>query len=78
MQITADNAVNGLILFSFGTNMHSQELGETVIENILEAFEIFPEFTFLWNIDMGYDIDRIPNNVVISKWFPQNSVLGES
>lgn len=73
----ADNAVNGLILFSLGTNMHSQELGDSVIQNILESFEIFPEFTFFWKIDLVNDLYRIPNNVVIRKWFPQNDILGK-
>lgn len=77
LQEIADRAVNGLILFSLGTNMHSQEFGDSVIQNILASFEIFPEYTFFWKIDLATDTIRIPSNVVIRQWFPQNDVLGK-
>lgn len=58
--------------------MHIQELGDSIVTNILEAFEIFPEYTFLWKLDLKNDLIRLPNNVVIRKWFPQNDILGIS
>lgn len=74
----ADGASNGLILFSLGTNANIQELGESVVQNILATFTIFPEYKFFWKMDLdGADI-WIPDNVVIRKWFPQNDVLGTS
>lgn len=76
LQTIADKAVNGLIMFSLGTNMHSQEFGESIIKNILASFEIFPEYTFFWKIDLENVNIRLPNNLVIRKWFPQNDILG--
>ncbi|KAG4078371.1 hypothetical protein HA402_013081 [Bradysia odoriphaga] len=71
----ADSASNGLILFSLGTNANSDELGESIVQNILEAFTIFPEYTFFWKMDLEGDDIRMPDNVVIRNWFPQNDVL---
>lgn len=56
--------------------MDSQEFGESIVLNFLEIFECFPEYTFLWKIDLESDIIRIPSNVVTRKWFPQNDILG--
>ncbi len=72
----ANNATNGLILFSLGTNVKSETLGDTKILQILNAFERLPAYTFLWKIDL-FDISiRVPPNVYIRKWIPQNDVLG--
>lgn len=76
LQEIANNADNGLILFSLGTNFHSQDLGESVITSILECFENFPEYTFLWKIDLENDAIRTSSNVIVRKWIPQNDILG--
>lgn len=57
--------------------MHVQEFEESIITNILESFEMFPEYTILCKIDLEDDIIHIPSNVVIRKWFPQNDILGK-
>ncbi|KAJ6636848.1 UDP-glucosyltransferase 2 [Pseudolycoriella hygida] len=75
LQQIADKASNGLVLFSLGTNVNLQEFGETIFIDILNCFEVFPEYTFFWKIDLDDDNIRIPTNVVVRNWFPQNDVL---
>lgn len=72
----ADQATNGLILFSLGTNVKSKDLGDARITHFLKAFANFPEYTFLWKFEAEELPMEAPKNVFIRKWIPQNDVLG--
>ena len=66
------------MLFSLGTNVKSEMLGDNTIVEILNAFEKLPEYTFLWKLDFVNTTIRVPHNVYIRKWIPQNDVLGNN
>ncbi|KAK5649594.1 hypothetical protein RI129_000623 [Pyrocoelia pectoralis] len=68
-----DNAKEGVIFFSMGSNLRSRDLTDTRREAILKAFAELSE-KVLWK----WEDESLPNqssNVRISKWVPQNDVL---
>ncbi|XP_055702593.1 UDP-glucosyltransferase 2-like [Phlebotomus papatasi] len=69
-----DNAKNGLILFSLGTNVKSWMLGDERIQKFIEAFRNLPQYTILWKFD-NEKIPNVPSNVIIKRWMPQNDIL---
>lgn len=77
IQAILDNAKNGLILFSLGTNVRMSNLGEKNLVMILEAFRKIPQYTVLCKIDLDKLPVSLPKNVHILKWVPQNDVLGK-
>ncbi|KAJ6646109.1 UDP-glucosyltransferase 2 [Pseudolycoriella hygida] len=72
----ANNATNGLILFSLGTNVKTETLGEDRILEVLNAFGRLHHYTFLWKINLLNVTIHVPSNVYIRKWIPQNDILG--
>lgn len=76
LQSLADSATNGLILFSLGTNVQGEMLGDERITLILEAFRRLSKYTFLWKINLEKFSVPLPSNVVIRKWVPQSDILG--
>lgn len=73
----ADNAKNGLVLFSLGTNVRSDTLGDERIVNIIKAFERHSKYTFLWKFETSEKLPiELPKNVKIRSWIPQNDILG--
>ncbi|XP_001653288.2 UDP-glucuronosyltransferase 2B20 [Aedes aegypti] len=70
-----DNAKNGAILFSLGTNVRSDMLGDKRIIEILSAMSQFPEYQFLWKFESDAMPIEVPKNVYIRKWMPQNDLL---
>lgn len=76
LQNIADNSRDGLILFSLDTNLQSEHLGEEGILALLEVFDMFPNYTFLWQMDLEKYNEAIPENVHVRKTVPQNDILG--
>lgn len=72
-----DNAKNGLILFSLGTNVKSWMLGDERIQKFIEAFRNLPQYTILWKFD-NEKIPNVPKNVIIRRWMPQNDILAHT
>ncbi|KAB0791459.1 hypothetical protein PPYR_03259 [Photinus pyralis] len=73
LKATLDNASNGFIYFSLGSNVQSEMLPPELLDVFLSVFAELP-YTVLWKF--GSDI--LPNktdNIIISKWFPQPEVL---
>ncbi|KXJ75299.1 hypothetical protein RP20_CCG012000 [Aedes albopictus] len=68
-------AKNGVILFSLGTNIRSDLLGDERIIEILNAMGQFPEYQFLWKFESDAMPIEVPKNVYIRKWMPQNDLL---
>lgn len=68
----------GVVLFSLGTNMKSEMLGEHRIKEVLSALEEFSDYTFIWKIDMTNFHLKIPKNVHIKTWLPQNDILAHN
>ncbi|RZC40275.1 UDP-glucuronosyltransferase 2B17-like, partial [Asbolus verrucosus] len=68
-----DNAKNGVILFSLGTNIRSDKLDKETQAEILNAFSKISE-TVIWKFESK--IENLPKNVIVRKWLPQNDILG--
>lgn len=71
------SAEKGVILFSLGSNVKSEMLGEERLNEIIEALRQFPEYHFVWKIDLAKLKLTIPKNVFIIKWLPQNDILAD-
>ncbi|KAK7865276.1 hypothetical protein R5R35_012573 [Gryllus longicercus] len=72
IQTFLDEATEGAIYFSFGTNVRSDKLSLATRKAILEAFAELPQ-RVLWKFES--DLPDAPKNVKISKWLPQNDIL---
>ncbi len=68
-----DEAENGAILFSLGSNAKSTLLPEEILKHLLGAFrKIKQRVVMKWESDK---LEEKPENVFISKWLPQDDVL---
>ncbi|XP_019872405.2 UDP-glycosyltransferase UGT5 [Aethina tumida] len=75
LQKILDNSVDGVIVFSLGTNMRSDKLSPEKRKTLLDAFKQLKQ-TILWKFES--DIENLPKNVVVRKWLPQNDVIAHS
>lgn len=73
MKAVVDNAKNGIIVFSLGTNVRSDKLDQKTREALLDAFGKLKETVF-WKFES--DIEGLPKNVIVRKFLPQNDMLG--
>lgn len=71
-------AKKGVILFSLGSNVKSELLGEKRLEAIAAALAEFPEYNVIWKIDVSKLSLKLPKNVFIQKWLPQNDILADN
>ncbi|KAG7196861.1 hypothetical protein KM043_014497 [Ampulex compressa] len=68
-----DDAKEGFIYFSLGSNVKSKDLPKKVLNVFLSAFAELP-YTILWK----YEVDNLPDtphNLILRKWLPQEAVL---
>ncbi|KAK5648757.1 hypothetical protein RI129_003649 [Pyrocoelia pectoralis] len=68
-----DNAKEGLIIFTLGSYLRSDQLSISKRTAILNAFAKLPQ-TIFWKFES--EIDDLPKNVIVRKWLPQNDILG--
>lgn len=73
MKKIIENAKDGVIYFSMGSNLRSKDLPEDVKNEILKIFATFKQ-TILWKFEEM--IPNLPKNVHILDWAPQQSILG--
>lgn len=74
LQEYLDNTTEGAIYFSLGSNVKSNLLDESKRKSIINTLSKLP-YKILWKFeekDIGLNI---PKNVLIKKWFPQQSIL---
>lgn len=77
LQKIVDEA-ESVVLFSLGTNVKSEALGEERILKILKAFTRLPRYTFLWKLETKAKLPiELPSNVKIQSWIPQNDILAQ-
>ncbi|XP_052756594.1 UDP-glycosyltransferase UGT5-like [Galleria mellonella] len=67
-----DNAKNGLIYFSMGSNLKSKDLPDELKRGFLNIFSNLKQ-TVLWKFEEA--INDLPKNVHIAQWAPQHSIL---
>ncbi|XP_053674714.1 uncharacterized protein LOC128725022 [Anopheles nili] len=67
-------AKKGAVLFSLGSNVRSDMIGEERQRMFIEAFRQMPDYHFLWKFESQLKIP-LPPNVIIKPWLPQNSIL---
>ncbi|XP_075218155.1 UDP-glycosyltransferase UGT5-like [Lycorma delicatula] len=70
-----DNAEDGIIYFSLGSNMKGTSVPEEKRAAFIEAFKKFPKIRVLWKWEADIDLPGRPNNVLARKWLPQQSIL---
>ena len=65
------------IFFSLGTVANSSQMSQEWKDIIVKTFTSFPKTLFFFRY-VGDDLtDKVTDNVVLSKWFPQTDVLGK-
>lgn len=69
------SARKGAILFSLGSNVHSSSMNIEKQKIILDAFEQFPDYNFLWKFEKPSIDLKLPENVIIRPWLPQSDIL---
>jgi len=69
-----DNSKDGFILFSLGTNLKSNLLPAELIQEILKVLGEL-NVRVLWKFESD-NLPGKPANVKISKWLPQQDILG--
>ncbi|KAF5307252.1 hypothetical protein FQR65_LT06968 [Abscondita terminalis] len=64
---------NGVIYFSLGSNVKSKYISSDIMQAIISVFKELP-YTTLWKFEDEH-LPNKPDNVIISKWFPQQDIL---
>ncbi|KAF2889863.1 hypothetical protein ILUMI_16310, partial [Ignelater luminosus] len=73
LQQQLDKAKDGFIYFSLGSNIKSERLSENTRKILLETFSELP-YLVLWKFEEE-NLPGKPDNVMISKWFPQQDIF---
>ncbi|XP_053677533.1 UDP-glycosyltransferase UGT5-like [Anopheles nili] len=73
IQTILDNATNGVIYFSMGSNIQSSQLPVEKREAILRVFAKLKQ-TVLWKWE-NETLPNKPSNVFVKAWWPQDDVL---
>ncbi|GLH09941.1 UDP-glucuronosyltransferase [Gryllus bimaculatus] len=74
LQLFLDEAKEGAILFSLGSNLRSEKLTPEKRKVLMDAFAELPQ-KVLWKFEAD-SLPGQPKNVKISKWLPQSDILG--
>ncbi|KAJ4441094.1 hypothetical protein ANN_10944 [Periplaneta americana] len=75
LQQYLDNAPDGVIYFSMGSNLQSSQMPESKRDAILKAFSKLKQ-KVLWKWETE-TLPGQPPNVKLGKWLPQNDILGD-
>ncbi|XP_055915993.1 UDP-glycosyltransferase UGT5-like [Eupeodes corollae] len=68
-----DEATHGAIYFSLGTNIQSADMPPEKIQIFLDVFAGMKQ-RVLWKFEAD-KIPKLPKNVMVQKWMPQNDIL---
>lgn len=68
-----DEAKDGVIYFSFGTNIHMSVLAQDKMNIVIRSLSKIKQ-KVLWKFDGN--IEGLSKNIRIEKWLPQKSILG--
>ncbi|XP_075222127.1 UDP-glycosyltransferase UGT5-like isoform X2 [Lycorma delicatula] len=75
LQQWMDEAEDGVIYFSLGSNMKGTSVPEEKRAAFIEAFKKFPNKRVLWKWEADIELPGKPENVLCRKWLPQQSIL---
>lgn len=70
-----DEAKDGAIYFSFGTNVKGKDMPKEKVAIFLNVFKKLKQ-RVIWKWEDDKLADK-PANVLISNWLPQNDILGK-
>lgn len=71
-----DDAKDGVIYFSLGSNFKSSLLAKNKLDALLNTFsKLKQRILFKWETEI---LPGKPDNMMIAKWLPQDDILGES
>lgn len=68
-----DEASEGVILFSMGSNIKSSDIDKQKLNGIINCFARLP-YKVLWKFEKE-DFPSLPTNIKITKWLPQKDLL---
>ncbi|XP_055838430.1 UDP-glycosyltransferase UGT5-like [Episyrphus balteatus] len=68
-----DDATDGAIYFSLGTNIKSADMPPEKMKLFLEVFSTMKQ-RILWKFEAD-KVPKLPKNVMVQKWMPQNDIL---
>lgn len=71
-----EEAKEGVIYFSFGSNFQGVSLPADIREAFISSFSKFPNTRFLWKWESNSFFPGQPENVRFMKWVPQQDLLG--
>ncbi|KAG6465170.1 UDP-glycosyltransferase [Manduca sexta] len=71
-----DSSKRGVVYVSLGTNVQPSMMDKDLLNAFLDAFREIP-YDILWKFD-GDNLENVPKNVRIQKWFPQRDLLVHS
>ncbi|KAI5645836.1 UDP-glucoronosyl and UDP-glucosyl transferase domain-containing protein [Phthorimaea operculella] len=72
LQKLMDDAKNGVIYFSLGSNLKSKDFPEIIKKQLITVFSELKEVV-LWKFEEQFK--NLPKNVHVTKWAPQQSIL---
>lgn len=67
-----DNSPQGVVYFSLGTNIRTQQYPRDFVNTTIEAFRELP-YQIIWKFN--YEIENLPKNVKVFEWLPQQDLL---
>ena len=70
-----DESEQGVIYFSLGSNINVSDPGnDNIRESFMKVFQQLPQRVLMkWETEYP---GKLPKNVKLQKWFPQQDVLG--
>lgn len=75
LQRYLDEAENGVIFFSFGTNIQMRKQSQERLWSIFRALER-TNMTVVLKWDTDEEIPGLPKNILSAEWLPQREILG--
>ncbi|CAH0402436.1 unnamed protein product [Chilo suppressalis] len=72
LQKLMNEAKHGVIYFSMGSNLKSMDMSDLMRDSLLKMFSELKQ-TVIWKFES--DLDKVPKNIHLTKWAPQQSVL---
>nr|QVG59862.1 UDP-glucuronosyltransferase [Nilaparvata lugens] len=70
-----DEAEEGVIIFSLGSNMQGTSVSEEKRAIFVQAFSMYPQVRVIWKWESDQKIPGLTNNVLTTKWLPQQDIL---